>query len=100
MGLLFVRLVITVYCNQPPKEEDATKICNTHVIIDNAGAIKGTYSKTHLFNVDIKGGVRLSETKFTIPGEHIGPPVETPVGKVGMAIVSLLPVLDVDYNGM
>ncbi|KAK2166489.1 hypothetical protein NP493_1318g00016 [Ridgeia piscesae] len=68
------------------QEDDATKIRNTHLIINNAGDIKGSYSKAHLFNVNIKGGVRLSETKFTIPGEKIGPPVLTPVGKVGMAI--------------
>jgi len=43
----------------------------------------------HLFNVDIKDGVRLQETDFTYPGTSIGPPVDTPVGKVGMAIVSL-----------
>ena len=50
--------------------------------------MRARYCKTHLFDVDIKGKVRLKETDVTIPGEEIVPPVETPVGKVGMMIVS------------
>ena len=40
-----------------------------------------------VLNLDA-GGIRLKETDFTIPGPDIGPPVSTPVGAVGMAIVS------------
>ena len=61
---------------------------NTRVIIDSSGNITATYSKIHLFNVDIKGGVRLKETDFTILGKRIARPVDTPVGKVGLSIVS------------
>ena len=66
------------------------KIYNTHLLISQTGEIKATYNKTHLFDVDIKGGVRLKETDFTVPGASIGPPVDTPVGKVGLAIVCFL----------
>ena len=41
-----------------------------------------------MFDLDIPGKVRLCESDYTIPGERIVPPVATPVGKVGMAIVS------------
>ena len=61
---------------------------NTHVIINSAGEVVDTYSKTHMFDLDIPGKVRLCESDYTIPGTKIAPPVTTPVGKVGMAIVS------------
>ena len=57
-------------------------------MVDDKGEIKATYSKTHLFDVDIPGKIRLQETDFTKPGTTIGPPVATPAGHVGMAIVS------------
>ena len=34
---------------------EATKIRNTHVIVDPRGSIVAKYSKTHLFDVDIAG---------------------------------------------
>ena len=55
--------------------------------------MRARYRKTHLFDVDIKGKVRLKETDVTIPGKEIVPPVETPVGKVGMMIVSFWEIL-------
>ena len=64
------------------------RLRNSHIIIDNLGAIRGQYSKTHLFDVDIKDGIKLKETDMTEPGSVIGPPCRTPVGNVGMAIVS------------
>lgn len=59
-----------------------------HIILDNQGDIKAHYSKTHLFDVEIKDQVRLKESDFVIPGQRIVPPVPTPAGKVGLAIVS------------
>ena len=66
-----------------------SRVLNTQVIIDSEGEVKATYSKTHLFDLDIKGKVRLCESDYTIPGPRMEPPVDTPVGKVGLAIVSL-----------
>lgn len=67
--------------------DDASRVLNTHVVIDNTGNIKATYDKTHLFDLDIKGQVRLCESDYTIPGSHIIEPVETPAGKVGLCTV-------------
>ncbi|CAH1784393.1 unnamed protein product [Owenia fusiformis] len=66
-------------------EHDASRIYNTHIIINSKGDIVATYHKTHLFDVDIKGGVKLKETDFTIPGSAIEPPVKTPLGNLGIA---------------
>lgn len=62
-----------------------SRIHNTHVVIDSNGGIVGTYSKAHLFDVDV-GTVRLRESDYTIPGSQIPTPIPTPVGKVGLGI--------------
>ena len=66
--------------------EKESRLYNTHVILDDQGRIQGKYSKTHLFDIDIEGGARLKESNYTIPGNQIVPPVQTPIGNVGMAI--------------
>eukprot|EP00057_Strongylocentrotus_purpuratus_P033107 XP_790158.2 PREDICTED: nitrilase homolog 1 [Strongylocentrotus purpuratus] len=66
--------------------ENDLKMLNTHVILDENGDVISKYSKTHLFSVDIKGQVRLDERDCTSPGKTIVPPVNTPVGKVGLGI--------------
>ncbi|XP_066284827.1 deaminated glutathione amidase-like isoform X1 [Branchiostoma lanceolatum] len=67
-------------------ESDSSRVYNTHVMMNDQGAIVATYRKTHLFHVDIPGQVRLKETDWTIPGGEIVAPVPTPAGKVGLAI--------------
>ncbi|XP_048004079.1 nitrilase and fragile histidine triad fusion protein NitFhit isoform X2 [Leguminivora glycinivorella] len=68
-------------------KEDPTKIYNTHIIINNTGDIVQQYRKLHLFDVEIpERNVRLKESDFCSPGQHIVAPVETPVGSIGMAI--------------
>lgn len=59
-------------------------------MIDNKGDVRGVYRKTHLFDVDIPGGAVIHESDYIIPGTKIEPPVVTPVGRVGMAIVSFV----------
>ncbi|XP_002740322.2 deaminated glutathione amidase-like [Saccoglossus kowalevskii] len=66
-------------------QDEESRINNCHVIINNTGDIVAKYNKTHLFDVDIKGHVRLKESDYTIPGSRIVPPVTTPLGKVGLA---------------
>ena len=63
---------------------------NSHVLVDDHGSIAAVYRKIHLFDIDVKDGPQLKESDGTIPGDHIVPPVPTPVGNVGLAIVSLL----------
>ena len=59
---------------------------NTHVIVDQSGEVKAAYRKLHLFDIDVKGGPRLMESDIYQKGDAIIPPVETPVGKVGLSI--------------
>ncbi|XP_077983209.1 deaminated glutathione amidase-like [Glandiceps talaboti] len=66
-------------------DEETKRVYNSHIVVSNNGDIVAVYNKTHLFDVDIKGHVRLKESDFTIPGDAIVPPVNTPVGKVGLA---------------
>lgn len=68
-------------------EELPSKVCNTHIIIDNKGTIVQAYRKLHLFDVEIpERNVRLKESDFCEPGNHIVAPVDTPIGKVGLGI--------------
>lgn len=69
--------------------ESEPKIYNTHIIINPDGEIVGKYSKLHLFNVDIPGKVRLSESDIAIAGRKISAPVPTPAGNIGLGVVSL-----------
>ena len=68
--------------------EEEAKVYNSHVLIDNHGVIKEVYRKTHLFDVNIKGGAVLKESEYVIPGTCLSPPVASPVGKIGMQVVS------------
>lgn len=70
------------------EEEKDSGVLNTHVIIDDQGQVRDTYSKTHLFDLDLEGRVRLCESDYTIPGKRVTSPVKTSVGNVGMEIVS------------
>nr|KJB73665.1 hypothetical protein B456_011G242400 [Gossypium raimondii] len=58
---------------------------NTHVIVDDAGNIRSTYSKIHLFDVDVPGGSTYRESSFTEPGKDIAA-VDSPIGRLGLTI--------------
>ena len=75
------------YIQGPP---DDKRVHNSHVLVDDHGSIAAVYRKIHLFDIDVKDGPQLKESDGTIPGDQIVPPVPTPVGNVGLAIVSLL----------
>lgn len=67
--------------------ETEKRIYNSHIIINDQGEIVTVYRKGHLFDVELKEkGVSLRESAFTIPGPTLVPPVQTPVGKVGLAV--------------
>ncbi|XVF75452.1 hypothetical protein PTKIN_Ptkin13bG0189900 [Pterospermum kingtungense] len=69
---------------QEKGREDA-HLRNTHVIIDDAGNIRSTYSKIHLFDVDVPGGAVYKESSFTEPGKDIAA-VDSPIGRLGLTV--------------
>ncbi|XP_060575364.1 nitrilase and fragile histidine triad fusion protein NitFhit-like [Ruditapes philippinarum] len=72
--------------HQKSQDENVKKLYNTHVMVDDRGDIQGTYCKTHMFDLDIPGKIRLCESDYTIPGNQITPPIESPVGKIALGI--------------
>ncbi|XP_059210899.1 deaminated glutathione amidase isoform X2 [Centropristis striata] len=67
--------------------ESDRRIYNSHIIINDKGDIISVYRKSHLFDVELpEKGVSLKESAFTIPGPALVPPVQTPIGKVGLGI--------------
>lgn len=67
----------------PEIEDD--KIYNTSFIFDNKGELIGKHRKVHLFDIDIKNGVRFMESEVLSSGSDITL-VDSPWGKVGVAI--------------
>lgn len=63
------------------------KVFNTHIIINDKGEVVGIYRKLHLFDVDTPD-FKFRESKIVHPGPGATKPVETPIGKIGMQIVS------------
>lgn len=61
------------------------RIYNTSVLLGPDGARLAVYRKMHLFDIQIRGGAVLAESKTVAPG---GPPVvaDTPLGKLGLSI--------------
>ncbi|CAN8025410.1 unnamed protein product, partial [Ixodes persulcatus] len=72
-------------------DKQGNKVSNTHVVINSEGDIVDTYSKVHMFDVDVPGA-RIRESDYTARGSRITRPVATPVGKVGLGIISFKPI--------
>ncbi|KAJ7976243.1 Nitrilase-like protein [Quillaja saponaria] len=64
---------------------DEEHLCNTHVIIDDAGKIRSTYQKIHLFDVDVPGGRVYKESRFTEAGKDIVA-IDSPFGRLGLTV--------------
>ena len=75
-------------------ERSEGKVYNTAFIFDPAGDIIGKHRKAHLFDIDIKGGIRFMESETLTPGNDICV-VNTEYGKIGVAIC-----YDVRFPGM
>lgn len=67
------------------KGSDDEHLSNTHVVVDDAGNIRSTYRKIHLFDVDIPGGRVYKEGSFTEPGENVVA-VDSPIGRLGLTV--------------
>ncbi|KXX78222.1 putative hydrolase nit2 [Madurella mycetomatis] len=78
------RLSIHVGVHEPGL--DTQRVKNTVLWINELGEVTQRYQKIHLFDVDIKDGPVLRESKNVEPGSEIQPPFDTPVGKVASTI--------------
>lgn len=67
------------------KGPDEEHLCNTHVLLDDLGNIRSSYSKIHLFDVDVPGGPVLKESNFTTPGSQLVV-ADSPVGRLGITV--------------
>uniref|UniRef100_A0A1B6DP50 Nitrilase and fragile histidine triad fusion protein NitFhit n=2 Tax=Clastoptera arizonana TaxID=38151 RepID=A0A1B6DP50_9HEMI len=69
------------------EKENDESLLMSHVIINNNGAIVAVYRKIHLFDVDIpEKNIRLRESDIVKKGNEIIPPINTPVGNIGLGI--------------
>ena len=81
---LQARLPISVGIHEPATGGERVK--NTLIWIDEAGTITQRYQKLHLFDVEIKDGPVLRESKSVEPGSSIVPPFPTSLGSMGLMI--------------
>jgi hypothetical protein len=84
---------VSVGVHEPPgahhdASESKQRCFNTQLLINSEGDILARYRKTHLFDVDIKGGLTILESETTIPGTALESPISSPIGKVGVRTVS------------
>lgn len=68
-----------------PEVDDNNDLYNTSFVFDDSGSIIARHRKMHLFDVDIKGGVKFQESKTFKPGNEITV-VNTKYGNIGVAI--------------
>lgn len=60
---------------------DAEHTKNTVVVLDDAGELRATYSKTHLFD-----GLGYTESKHVMQGGELFHVIDTPFGKMGLFV--------------
>ncbi|KAK9452592.1 carbon-nitrogen hydrolase [Dipodascopsis uninucleata] len=78
------QLEISVGIHETTESKD--KVKNTLLWIDPAGRIVHRYQKVHMFDVNIKNGPILMESRSVEPGNEVLEPFDTIIGKVGYAI--------------
>lgn len=69
-----------------PSNDALNRTKNTCLYINSNGTLLQRYQKLHLFDVNIKNGPILQESKSVEPGNSIIPPFPTPAGLLGLAI--------------
>lgn len=68
------------------KISNIDRVYNTHIILNEHGALVAKYRKIHLFDVCIPSeGVNLRESSTTAPGDCGIVVVDSPIGKLGLA---------------
>ncbi len=66
-------------------EKENGKIFNSCFVFDQTGKMIGRHRKMHLFDIDVKGGIRFMESETLSPGGTVTV-CDTPFGKIGVAI--------------
>ncbi|PVV01644.1 hypothetical protein BB560_003928 [Smittium megazygosporum] len=59
---------------------------NTSVLINSEGQVVTTYRKLHMFIADVADGPQIDEGAMVTRGSTVTPPVDSPIGKLGLAI--------------
>jgi len=67
------------------RRADEPRLANRAFLIDDAGAVRATYDKLHLFDVDLPTGESWRESAAYAPGEA-AVVAQTPVGPLGLSI--------------
>lgn len=64
---------------------DDGRWCNRSFIVDDRGAVRATYDKMHLFDIDLPDGTSWQESAAYAAGDQ---PVvaDTPIGRIGLAV--------------
>lgn len=84
MSQLAAELGIYLIGGSIPEIED-DKVYNTSFSFDKEGNIIGRHRKVHLFDIDVKGGIRFMESDTLTAGEDLTV-IDTEFGKIGVAI--------------
>lgn len=66
-------------------ELDDDKVYNTAFCFDRKGNVIGRHRKTHLFDIDVEGGIRFMESDTLTAGDS-STVIDTEFGKIGVAI--------------
>jgi predicted amidohydrolase len=66
-------------------EIDGDKIYNTSFVFNRQGDIIGRHRKTHLFDINLKGGISMKESDTFAAGDSMTV-IDTEYGKIGIAI--------------
>lgn len=61
------------------------KVYNSHVILNDCGELVAVYRKLHLYDVETPEFV-FQESKVVQPGNQLIPPIDTPIGRIGLQI--------------
>lgn len=72
----------------PDLPDGSKQIYNSHIVINSDGNIVDIYRKLHMFDVDTPE-FRFRESDVVKPGDEIVLPIHTPIGELGLQIVSI-----------
>ena len=87
LGALAARLGVELLVGSVAERCDDERAYNTSLLFGPDGALKASYRKLHLFDVDLaeSGGVRFQESARTAPGDEVIV-ADTALGPMGLSI--------------